>query len=521
MNDETTAMGNDPCNDEREQIAALRAEIAQLSEDRREIQSLLEHNPHTGLPVRRVFDRDMEHRLGADPAGVAVGLLRLDNAYSRIRNARDRNRVLLFQTARRIEHVLPGKLYQSDRPDEFLLMITDGRNPDRLMETGRAIVAEVARPHEPPADDLRFGAYLGITRYPADGTTKEDLVANAEIALEESAAKSSSPMLYEAKLGEAFRRRHRLESELKRTIQNGFEGFSILFQPFVDRNEHAVGSEALIRWNHPELGQIPPPQFIPLAEERGDINILGQWTLYNSLSALRRRHLAGYEDLYVSVNLSPAQFRQRDLVERVLGVLKAVQVEPSRLKLELTEGMLMEEPTDAIRKMGEIRSLGVRLSVDDFGTGYSSLAYLRHLPVDTLKIDKSFVDDVHRDRHSWEIVRSIIGLAKAVNLECLAEGVELREQLDLLIEGGCDLIQGYYYSRPLPEHEFSQFLERYGRRTEGKWAMSHPVAVEPADEATPLEPADELEPLESLEPEDLEPIGELIEAIEATEEIDG
>ena len=249
--------------------------------------------------------------------------------------------------------------------------------------------------------------------------------------------------------------------KLHSAIQAGFEGFNLHYQPFVDAQGAIHGSEALIRWHHSELGNVPPDRFVPLAEEMGAIRFIGQWTLYRACRELKRIHSAGRDNLYVSVNLSASQFKQIDLVERIGGVLESLELDGRFLTLELTETTVMEDPEEALAKMGDLRSMGVRLALDDFGTGYSSLSYLRQFPFDTLKIDRSFVQDVHLSPNDQEIVKAMIAMGDAFGMKTLAEGVESRGELDFLFEHGCDLIQGYYFSPPVASEEY-QDLCRLG-----------------------------------------------------------
>jgi EAL domain-containing protein (putative c-di-GMP-specific phosphodiesterase class I) len=226
----------------------------------------------------------------------------------------------------------------------------------------------------------------------------------------------------------------------------------------VDASRTIRGCESLIRWNHPEFGFIPPPRFIPIAERTGDIRILGRWILYKSCLQLKAWHEQGFPDMFVSVNLSPVQFLDKDLVSQVSAVMDGVGIEGRHLKLEITEGAIMSHPEDSIRKLQALRALGIRISIDDFGTGYSSLNYLAKLPIDTLKIDKSFIDDVTRNIQNQEIVRAIISMADSLKIETLAEGVETAEQKDMILAEGCKYIQGYFFSKPVDADQYTDYL---------------------------------------------------------------
>jgi EAL domain-containing protein (putative c-di-GMP-specific phosphodiesterase class I) len=217
--------------------------------------------------------------------------------------------------------------------------------------------------------------------------------------------------------------------------------------------------EALVRWNHPELGLIAPGRFIPVAEETGAIVPIGEWVLETACRQTKKWIDQGHTHLYVAVNLSPRQFREADLVDRVRDILHHTGLDPRHLKLEVTESGVMDNPDDAIEKMRSLRNLGIRFSIDDFGTGYSSLSYLKRFPIDALKIDRSFVTDAMDNRDDQEIIKTIISMANTLNMEAVAEGVETEAQRDFLCDQGCRMMQGYYFGRPTPTDEFEALLQ--------------------------------------------------------------
>lgn len=452
----------------RETVTRLRQQAAFLEEKHQEALDLLNQDPYTGLPIRRLFLKRLDERIQElkdapnQHRMTAVGVIRLDNAYARIKNSRDSRKILLYRTSARIREVIGDSLFQSDRIDEFNLILNNMPNLDAVELIADRIVEEVAKPHEPPADDVRFGCYLGIAVFPIHGEAREELLGNADIALSAGEASGKPYVIYTDEMGRTRREQERLVHDLSSAIDEGFEQFEIVYQPFVDTNGKIVGAESLMRWNHPELGNIPPSVFIPVAERTGAIRILGQWSLYHSCKRLKAWHRDGYNRLFISVNLSAYQFKQQDLVVRIGGILEALKMKGECLKLELTESMVMEDPEDAIAKMKELKKLGIRLSIDDFGTGYSSLTYLQRFPIDTLKIDRSFVKDSESNVHNQEIIKAIISLARNIHVDTLAEGAETHEQVDFLFHEGCDNIQGYYFSKPVGEGVFSSYLERGG-----------------------------------------------------------
>ncbi|TVQ24384.1 MAG: GGDEF domain-containing protein [Spirochaetaceae bacterium] len=427
-----------------------------------ELERLLTRNPTTGLPIRRLFDREFERALDAVTRiergpRIAIGLLRLNHDYDRIKNSRDRNRVLLFKTGDRMREVVGDNVYQSDRLDEFLLILRDIPNLDGAELRAGDIVDIIATPHEPPADDVRFGCHLGISVYPDHGIDREELLGNANIALRESERTDQPFVIYDTELGRGFREREELERTLRQTIQSGFGGFALNYQPFVDRSLRICGSEVLIRWTGADGRMIPPDLFIPVAEETGDIRFLGQWSLYQACRQLRHWHRSGHDGLFVSVNVSPAQFRQQDLVERVGGIIDSLKLDPSVLHLELTETTVMDDPADAIARLTELRDMGVHLALDDFGTGYSSLTYLREFPFDTLKVDRSFVTGIDASPQNRQIVKAIVTLARGFDMHVVAEGVETTQELEVVFDYGCDYVQGYVFS---PAVSADAYIER-------------------------------------------------------------
>jgi len=451
-----------PVTTDLTEVDELRKQLQALEEKNKELESLLNQNPYTGLPIRRVFDRDFERLVQRSETPFGVAILRLDSAYERVKNTRDRNKILLFQTTRRLMSVAGHNVYQSDRVDEFIVLLHASSNTDIARELAAEMAEVVAERHEGPANDIAFGCHIGIALYETGHTDRAEVIGNADIALEEAVRSRSLWHIYTPELGAGYRRKMLVEKMLTGAVRSGFEQFRILYQPIVNREGQISGSEALIRWNPPDLGSIGPGAFIPIAEETGDIRFIGQWILYNSCRRLAQWHAQGYKNLYISVNVAPTQFAQDDMVERVVGILDSLKLPGSSLKLELTEGAIMSKPEEAVTKMHALRERGIRISVDDFGTGYSSLSYLQRLPIDTLKIDRSFIDDVDINPENQEIVRAIISMARNLHLETLAEGVEREGQLQFLRDEGCEFIQGFYFSKPANEHTFTNYLKSGG-----------------------------------------------------------
>jgi EAL domain-containing protein (putative c-di-GMP-specific phosphodiesterase class I) len=261
----------------------------------------------------------------------------------------------------------------------------------------------------------------------------------------------------------AIDQRLQLQSELRQAIDRN--QLSLEFQPQLALADgRVIGAEALMRWHHPTRGEIPPAQFIPLAEETGLILELSDWMLERACSCLARWQ-ADWPWLVLAINVSPRELRKAGFVERISSALQRYGVPAGRLELEITEGSLLEEVEQCIAAMQSLKALGVRFAIDDFGTGYSSLAYLKRLPLDRLKIDRSFVDGLARDASDLALVETILAIGRNLGLECIAEGIESEEQLAMLRQRGCELAQGYHFSRPLDEAGFQSWvLEREGRQ---------------------------------------------------------
>lgn len=309
---------------------------------------------------------------------------------------------------------------------------------------------------------LQVTPSIGIALIPDHGSTPADLLKRADIALYR--AKDSgrnTTQMFHTTMQKAASERLRMETDLRLALARG--EFSLHYQPQIDARGHRiVGAEALLRWQHPQLGAQSPSEFIKVLEDSGLILEVGTWILDEACRAFRHlidQHLIDPQDFSLCVNISPRQFRQNDFVERIEHSLRSHQLPFGLLKLEITEGIVIQNLDDTINKMRRLKKLGVSFAMDDFGTGYSSLTYLKRLPVDALKIDQSFVRDATHDPNDAEIIRAIVAMALSLHLAVIAEGVETQEQLDFLQGLGCHLYQGYLHSRPLPLAAFELLLK--------------------------------------------------------------
>jgi diguanylate cyclase len=306
--------------------------------------------------------------------------------------------------------------------------------------------------------ELFITSSIGISHFPHDGQDTVTLLKSAGTALNRAREQDGdSYQFYTSGRTTKALRKLLLENNLRPALERG--EFVLHYQPQVDlKSFQVVGSEALIRWHHPGLGLLPPAEFIGVAEDSGLIIALGEWTLRAACLQNKSWQDAGLDPLRVGVNLSARQFQQPNLVETVAQILKGTGLDPRFLELELTEGSIMKDPDEAIGKLHELKAMGVKISIDDFGTGYSSLSYLKRFPIDTLKIDQSFVSEINTDSDDAAIVAAIIDLAHALKLNVIAEGVETQEQLDYLRMLKCDEVQGFLFSKPLSVAEYTELL---------------------------------------------------------------
>lgn len=347
--------------------------------------------------------------------------------------------------------------------DQFALVQADIDQPYEAAELAQSILddleAEFALDHE----GIRLRATIGITLFPEDGDSTEKLLQKAEQTMTLAKTRSRNRyQFYIASVDSEMRRRRELEKDLRDALSR--DQFHLVYQPQISyRDHHVVGVEALIRWQHPEHGLVPPDLFIPLAEQNGTIIPIGEWVLDQACRQLREWHDMGFSELRMAVNLSTVQLHHTELPRVVNNLMQIYRLPPRSLELEVTETGLMEDISTAAQHLLSLRSSGALIAIDDFGTGYSSLSYLKSLPLDKIKIDKSFVQDLLDDDDDATIVRAIIQLGKSLGMQVIAEGVETAEQEAYIISEGCHEGQGYHYSKPLQARELAAFLKQSER----------------------------------------------------------
>ncbi|MCK9285030.1 MAG: EAL domain-containing protein [Rhodocyclaceae bacterium] len=434
--------------------AKLQEEIFERMQTEQRVWRLAHHDALTGLPNRALLQDRLSQALAqADRHGKRVAVMFLD--LDRFKGINDTlghaiGDELLKQVAARLTAAVRATDTVSRLGgDEFVVMLHDFRNVDDVVMVAEKIIAALDPVVQIGGHALRATPSIGISIYPDDCDDAMRLMKNADTAMYHAkSAGRNNFQFFTARMNEEATRFFNLEQRLRAALDRG--ELLLHYQPLVDLDRNGVcGLEALVRWNDPEHGMISPGEFIPVAEETGLIVPLGEWVLREAMRQNRVWQEMGLPLLPVSVNLSPRQFRQRNLVETIRAIL-AETGQPARLlELEITEGSLMQDQEETLLRLRELADMGVRLAIDDFGTGYSSLSYLKRFPVHKLKIDQSFVRDLCDDKEDAAIVAAVIGLAAALGLDTLAEGVETEAQLAMLIQYGCRRFQGYYFSRPL------------------------------------------------------------------------
>lgn len=342
--------------------------------------------------------------------------------------------------------------------DEFVLIATEVHELSDVTDIAERVVSRLATPMMIGHEEIGVSASLGVALYPEDGGSVEELLKNADAAMYHAKALGRNTYsFYRKDMNGSITEKFGLKAKLAKAIDHG--EFTLHYQPQAQsRNVDLVGCEALLRWQHPDLGRIPPDRFIPLAEETGLIVPIGEWVMLTACQFAADLKRQGTNFGRVAVNLSARQFYQENLAKMVEGVLSRTGLPPQCLELEITESMMMGNTEKVLKILSELKEMKIQLAVDDFGTGYSSLGYLRRFPIDRLKIDRSFIDNVPASPHDSTIAKAIISLAHNLNLHVIAEGVENRAQLGFLADNACDEIQGFLLSKPLDEAALLRFV---------------------------------------------------------------
>jgi diguanylate cyclase (GGDEF)-like protein/PAS domain S-box-containing protein len=429
------------------------SDITKAKESQEKLDHLAHHDPLTALPNRLLFHDRLQHALlRAARDGEQLALLFID--LDRFKNVNDTlGHHIGDELLKQVAKALNDRLREGDTlarlgGDEFIVLLENIDNQYGASQVAEKLVQMFEEPFMVAGHELFVTCSVGISLFPDDAADLNMLIRNADVAMYQAKARGRNGFSFYAPSmsGEGVERL-RLETFLRRSIEK--DEIFLNYQPQVEIDTgRLVGVEALVRWNHPELGLVPPIRFIPLAEDTGFINQLGKWVLHEACRQMVRWQEAGLHVPKIAVNLSAKQFERGSIVNMVADILRDTGLEPQRLQLEVTESVIMNTG-DAMVFINDLHSIGVALAIDDFGTGYSSLAYLKQLPVETLKIDRSFIKDISTDVNDEAIAIAIIQLGKSMNLSVIAEGVETAEQAAFLLRHGCNLAQGYFYSRPV------------------------------------------------------------------------
>lgn len=442
---------------------ATHQDITEATLAEAQINHLARHDALTNLPNRAVFRSNLEEALKRVPRGDAVAVLCLDlDQFKPVNDTLGHpvGDALLQEVAERLRDCVRETDTASRLGgDEFAIIVTTGVDPIGVTSLASRIIESLSAPYTIAGHKVVIGTSVGIALAPEDGTSPDQLLKNADLALYR--AKSDGRGVYrffEPGMDAKAQARRAMELDLRRALEN--EEFELFYQPLVNLSaREIVAFEALLRWRHPDQGLIAPNDFIPLAEEIGLIVPLGAWVLKQACA----QAVTWPSHIKVSVNLSPVQFKSNTLVLNVVSALAASGLHPGRLELEITETVMLYDTEATLATLVRLRELGVSISMDDFGTGYSSLSYLRKFPFDKIKIDQSFVRGLSGEDESAAIVRAVTGLGRSLGMTTTAEGVETKDQLELLRKEGCVEVQGFLFSAPVPSTEISLLLERLNK----------------------------------------------------------
>ncbi|MBF0187659.1 MAG: EAL domain-containing protein [Magnetococcales bacterium] len=421
------------------------------------------HDALTDLPNRPMFLERLGQILAeARRLGEIVGVLKLDLDRFKVVNDTMGHEVgdkMLVETGKRLTDAMPPNCFLGRMGgDEFGVIVPHASHSQDVMKVAKLLLSVLSAPMKIDELELFAGASIGIGLYPLDGESVSSLMKNSDAAMYHAKEQGRNNIqFYRNELNASSLARMLLETSLRNALER--DELEMFFQPQFDlATEQLVGAEALIRWQHPDRGMISPGEFIPVAEETGLIIPIGRWSLRTACRHARGWQLKGYCPIRISVNLSGLQFRRPDITRMVALEVEQSDLDHQFLELELTESIAMGDLEETHTKLNALSDLGIQLAIDDFGTGFSSLSYLKRYPIDTLKIDQSFVRNCTSDAEDAAIVRTIIGLAHSLNLRVIAEGVETERQKRFLQQHKCDEVQGYYFGRPMPVDEFETIL---------------------------------------------------------------
>ncbi len=440
------------------ELVAIRDITARKAADEKMIR-LAMRDALTDLPNRRLFNQIAADTIySADQSKTSFALLTLDIDHFKMINDVHGHSVgdeLIVEVAKRLESIL-RKTEMAARlgGDEFALLQSYISRPEQVSAFAERVQEAMVAPFKLEQTVVNASVSIGIAMYPSDGATVEGLMQNADIALYQAKADGrATSRFFQSDMNQNIQRRRMLEDAMRIALNT--DGFSMAFQPLVSINEHKpVSFEALLRWHDNKLGHVPPDQFIPVAESSGLIRSLGEFALRKACEEA----VNWPENIRVAVNLSPAQFKQPGLVDMVRRTLASTGLPGSRLELEITESLFIDNRADAVTQLNQFRTMGITVAMDDFGTGYSSLSYLHSFDFDKIKIDRSFICDIESNQQNESIVKAVISIGRSFGMEVVAEGVETTGQAELLRQLDCDLLQGYLIAKPMTPEQLHEYL---------------------------------------------------------------
>lgn len=452
-----------------ELLAQINQDLAAAMERKdRQLDRAVHYDELTNLPNRLLFLDRLDHEIArAHRDHIMMAVLSID--LDRFKQINDSfgppvgDQLLQVVAKRLISQVRACDTVARIADDEFCIVLTEVKTTHAAGEVAQKLMNSFAHKAISIDDNEFFVTFsIGISIYPADGQDTATLLKNADAAMHQAKDEGRNNFqYYTEKMNTTALQRLKLETELRRALER--EEFLLYYQPKVDMDSRKiVGVEALLRWKNPERGLVAPGEFIPLLEDTGLILPVGEWVLRAACKQAHTWLAAGIQNVHIAVNLSALQFKQPDFAGLVLGILEEYGLDPAlgAIELELTESLLMDDAESAVETLTRLHASGIQFSIDDFGTGYSSLAYLKRFPISSLKIDRSFVNDLSRSKEDETIVAAIIALGHSLGLKVVAEGVETETQRDQLHKNGCDEMQGFLFSRPIPATEMTSLLQK-------------------------------------------------------------
>lgn len=448
------------------EVIELMAKSIAAAIHQRQLRDQLEHQANhdalTGLPNRLMLQRELDAALAnAGRCGQSLAVVFIDlDRFKQINDTlgHEVGDLVLQQIGGRLQNCMrPGDTLARMGGDEFTAILLGGLREEAAAEYARSFMAAVRSPCRAAGRELFVTASVGISVYPKDGIDAQTLLRNADTAMYTAKYRTKNDLhFFTAEASAGARKRLELETHLRRALERN--EFVLHYQPQVDLHGHLASLEALLVWDSPEIGRVSPSEFIPIAEDTGMILPIGAWVLRKACAQMAEWRKAGLNPVPLAVNVSALQFGESDFVSTVANALKEADVPAEAFELELTESLIMRDVESSAKLMSDLRQIGVRIAIDDFGTGYSSLSYLRKLPADSLKIDRSFLQESEFAPATLALIKAIVVLAHNIGLKVTAEGVETADQLEIIRQAGCDKVQGHYFGAGLPKESAEQLL---------------------------------------------------------------